>query len=141
MASGTSFWKIFFGVLAALVVAGSCVVGGCLLVLGKGAMSVAEHQKEKQAYLNSLTVKVTSLTRDDHYTHVKGSVTNDGAKVVTYWKVRAEFKDKSGTVIDTAFTNALERLGPRQSKTFDLMHQDDPRFTTVDCILEEVSIE
>lgn len=42
MADGTSFWKVFFGVLAALAVASSCIVGGCVMLAGYSAIKVAE---------------------------------------------------------------------------------------------------
>lgn len=135
---GTSFWKVFFGVVAGIAVVGGCVIGACVMLLGKAAVNVAESEKARQQYATRMSVEVTEFVGERGYSHVRGSITNNGDKTVKYWRANVRFRDKAGAVIDTAMTNSLETLGPGESKNFDVMHRTDPRFKTVTVDVEEV---
>src|SRR6266536_207323 len=138
---GTSFWKIFFGVLAGIVVAGTCAVGGCVFLLGSAAVNVANSQQEQEAYKARMRVQDDNWRRDGDYCYVTGTVTNLGDRNVSYWKVTARFYDKSGAVIDTGWTNAAERLGPGESKKFRIMQRCDGRYASMGTSLDEVHLQ
>lgn len=137
---GTSFWKIFFGVLLALVLAGGCVVGGCLFLFGTAAVNMSKAKQEQDAYRQKLVPTVVEFAFERDWSYVRGTVGNHGQKTVTYWKLAARYKDKAGTVIDTDYTNSTETLGPGQSKSFEIMHRLNPRFANVDVSIEEVRV-
>jgi hypothetical protein len=138
---GTSFWKIFFGVLAGILVAGTCAVGGCLFLVGGAAVNVAKSQQEQEAFKSKVLVKADNWSRERDYCYVNGTVTNQGDRNVSYWKVTAKFYDKGGAVIDTGWTNAGERLGPGESKKFRIMQRCDGRYVSMGVALDEVTLE
>jgi hypothetical protein len=138
---GTSFWKIFFGVLAGIVVAGTCAVGGCLFLVSSAAVNVAKSQQEQAAYKDRVRVAANNWTRERDYCYVNGAVNNNGDRTVTYWKVTAKFTDASGAVIDTGYTNSAERLAPGESKTFRIMQRCDGRYKGMGVTVDEVRIE
>ncbi len=138
MASGTSFWKVLFAVLAAIILAGSCVVGGCLFLVGYGSSKVRENQSRAMA---TTTVLSTGWETSNGYDRVTGIVKNNGSRALTYWKVTVQFRDAAGSVIDTAFTNSLERVAPGDSKNFEILHKNDPRAEHIGLSLDEVRTE
>lgn len=141
MAQGsTSFWKIFFGVLGAMVVVGGCLAGACVVLVGGAAVKMAESTKEQEDYRSRLSVQIQELVRQRGYAYVRGSVTNNGDRPVAYWKATARFRDKNGAVIDTDYTNSGETLRPGESKNFQIMHRHDPRFDTATVEIDEVRV-
>lgn len=72
------------------------------------------------------------------YDYVRGSLKNNSDRTVTYWKVSAEFFDKKGDVIDTAFTNSMETLRPGASKRFEIMLSHPPGGKKFRAFVEEV---
>lgn len=139
--SGTSFWKVFFAILAALVLAGGMLVAGCLVLFGTAAVNMSKAKQAQDDYRQKLVPTVVELKSEREWVYVRGTVGNHGQKTVTYWKLAARFRDKAGVVIDTDYTNSAETLGPGQSKSFQIMHRFNPRFIDADVLIEEVRIK
>ena len=77
-----------------------------------------------------LSIKVDSIKKSGNYTYVYCSVTNVSSKYVAtryrYVKVKAQFKNSSGSIVDTDWTYAIDStwLEPGETKTFYYMVQD-----------------
>ena len=77
-----------------------------------------------------LSLKVDSIKTSGSYTYVYCTVTNVSSKYVAtkyrYVKVKAQFKDYSGSIVDTDWTYAVDStwLEPGESKTFYYMVQN-----------------
>jgi hypothetical protein len=117
---------------------------GVALVFGLAVIRVSEHQQTQESYRDQLRVDLTGFARgDDHYTYVRGTVTNTGDKTVRYWKVMCRYRDgflSTSPVIDTAYTNALETLRPGESKRFEIMHAQNGA-KSVGLEVEEVQLQ
>ena len=81
---GTSFLKVFLGVLAGVLVAGSCLAGACLVFCGKVAEKLNEKQHAQALYTSSMEAGVNSFTFERNYAYVRGYVKNNGNKAVRY---------------------------------------------------------
>ena len=92
-------------------------------------------------YTKSLEVTFHDVDVERGYQHIRGAVTNNGSRTVTYWKVAVRFFDRAGAVIDKDYTNALERLGPGETKQFELMHREDKRIANFTFEVEEALVE
>lgn len=74
-----------------------------------------------------LSLKVDSIKTSGSYTYVYCTVTNVSSKYIAtkyrYVKVKAQFKNYSGTIVDTDWTYAVDStwLEPGESKTFYYM--------------------
>ena len=74
-----------------------------------------------------LSLKVDSIKTSGSYTYVYCTVTNVSSKYVAtkyrYVKVKAQFKNYSGSIVDTDWTYAVDStwLEPGESKTFYYM--------------------
>lgn len=147
MASGTSFWKIFLGVLLALVVAGGCVIGACIFIVGKTTLDVSRRmataEEERRTYVAKVSVDIKKFERSGtgNFGYVGGAVTNGGDRTVTYWKVAAKFYDKKGVIVDTNMTSSLEKLRPGETKSFEMTVRWAPRFAKVAAEVDEVRLE
>ncbi len=77
-----------------------------------------------------LSLKVDSIKTSGSYTYVYCTVTNVSSKYVAtryrYVKVKAQFKNYSGSIVDTDWTYAVDStwLEPGESKTFYYMVQN-----------------
>ena len=77
-----------------------------------------------------LSLKVDSIKSSGSYTYVYCTVTNVSSKYVAtryrYVKVKAQFKNYSGSIVDTDWTYAVDStwLEPGESKTFYYMVQN-----------------
>ena len=77
-----------------------------------------------------LSLKVDRIKTSGSYTYVYCTVTNVSSKYVAtkyrYVKVKAQFKDYSGSIVDTDWTYAVDStwLEPGESKTFYYMVQN-----------------
>ena len=77
-----------------------------------------------------LSLKVDSIKNSGNYTYVYCTVTNVSSKYVAtkyrYVKVKAQFKNYSGSIVDTDWTYAVDStwLEPGESKTFYYMVQN-----------------
>lgn len=77
-----------------------------------------------------LSLKVDSIKTSGNYTYVYCTITNVSSKYVAtryrYVKVKALFKNYSGSIVDTDWTYAVDStwLEPGESKTFDYMVQN-----------------
>ena len=72
------------------------------------------------------------------FSKISGSVKNTGTAPIRYFNLRAEYLDDNGNVLDTAFTNSLERINPGDQKRFEIMHRHIDSFKTVRLIVDKV---
>ena len=72
------------------------------------------------------------------FSKISGSVKNTGTAPIRYFNIRAEYLDDNGNVLDTAFTNSLERVNPGDQKRFEIMHRHSDSFKTVRLIVDKV---
>lgn len=147
---GTSFWKVFFAIVAALVVVAGCAAGACLMLLGRAAKTVtttiAESEQARQGYREKVSVSLRELARvspGSDLVQIRGTIKNNGDRTLNFWKVTVKFKDSTGNVIDTAVTAGgfVERIKPGESKNFEIMHRFDQRFRDTTAEVEEVRLE
>ncbi len=74
-----------------------------------------------------LSLKIDRIETSKNYTYVYCTVTNVSSKYIAtryrYVKVKAQFKDSSGAIVDTDWTYAIDStwLEPGESKSFDYM--------------------
>lgn len=62
------------------------------------------------------------------YAYIRGSVKNIGDKPVTYFAITAEYLDDNGQVLDSTYTNSLEKIYPGNQKRFEIMHRHSQEF-------------
>lgn len=84
-----------------------------------------------------LYVKISgvTVTHSGNYAYCRGKVTNNGSYDVRYVKVKAVAKDRSGNIVDTDWTYAVDSswLSPGESKSFEMMIRDESKkITTCD---------
>lgn len=142
---GPGFWKIFLGVVVGIVVGGTCLVGGCVVLFGKACQqAVQQMDREQAAYLQQkMQVEVTAWgqTKGSPFVRVQGRVTNAGDKTVTLWNGTVRFLDASRQVVHTESTSSMGKLQPRESHVFTVMCSPDPRFRDVAVRLDTVWFE
>lgn len=78
-----------------------CTIAGLYLI----AMS-APDLSSRTEYIGKMELQNWDWQAESNYTHIRGRVKNTGNKTVRYFKVQAFYKDASGNVIDTDFTNS-----------------------------------
>jgi len=101
---------------------------------------MSEQEHVSQQYQNELSIPKWEWYRDGEYVYCKGSIKNNGNKTVRYFEVHIAFKDKSGSVIDTTYTNSGENLQPGWSKNWETMHKWDSRMHTAEAKIGKVSV-
>jgi hypothetical protein len=111
-----------------------CTVGRC-------SYHMAEHDRVSNEYMSQLSIPKWDWHRDGDYVYIKGSVKNNGNRTVRYFEVHIEFTDKSGSVIDTTYTNSGEDLAPGWSKNWNTMHRWDSRMHTATASVGKVSVK
>ena len=74
-----------------------------------------------------MRISNVSVTHSRNYTYISGTITNTGNYQIKYVKVKAACKNKSGTVIDTDWTYAVDSswLEPGESNQFEMMVKDE----------------
>jgi len=80
-------------------------------------------------------------TAERNYSYIRGRVKNNGDKTVSYFEIKALYKDDAGNVLDTDFTNSGENLLPGMSKEFEIMHKESPEYKKVNIYIEKVTTE
>ncbi len=80
-------------------------------------------------------------TEDYGYCYIRGRVKNVGGDVITYFVVKVEFLDSRKNVVDSDWTNCLERIRPGAAKSFEIMHPAAPDFHYARVFIEEVQTE
>lgn len=86
----------------------------------------------------SVTVVDADHEVQNGYDYIRGSVQNDSHRPIKYWKVTTQFKNASGKIIDTAYTNSGETLLPDASKKFEIMHAVVPEAVETKTFVDEV---
>ncbi len=89
-------------------------------------------------YLSNMQIASWDWTQEDNYSYVKGRVTNNGSSTVSYFSVTAQYKDATGQVLDTDFTNSGQDMGPGESKEFEIMHEVSPEYVSVSVSVDQV---
>jgi|GEM_PF-4525254 len=129
MESGSSFWKIMFGVGCGLMLAVFVMLGTCTMCVGKVALDASQQiekqKEEKKQSLASMAIKDAEGEIDGDWFKVTGRVCNGGSVPVDFVKVQADFLDRSGNVVDTDWTYAISsaQLAPGACRSFQLMQR------------------
>lgn len=92
-------------------------------------------------YRSSLTVTFNDVDVDHGWQTIRGAVTNNGNRTVTYWKVAVRFFDGAKAVVDTDSLARMERLGPGDTKQWELLHRDDKRVRNFTFAIEDAIVE
>lgn len=92
----------------------------------------------KSDYIGKMEIQKGDWTRERDYSYVRGRVKNGGDKTVTYFEITALYKDASGTVLDTDYTNSGETLQPGMSKEFEIMHKESLEYRNVSIATDAV---
>ena len=110
----------------------SVVLG--LIIIGSGP-SIS---KTDTSYMDKMQIQDWNWEAGRNYSYVRGRVKNIGDRTVSYFKITAYYKNASGNVIDTDFTNSGEDLQPGMAKEFEIMHKESPEYKTVSIAVDEV---
>jgi hypothetical protein len=112
-------------------------VVGFLLI---GTSSPSPNQGNE--YISKIQVQDWKWEQDaGNYSHVRGRVTNTGDRTASYFSVTAQYKDASGKVLDTAYTNSGQDLGPGISKEFDIVNETSSEYASVSVNVNKVSVK
>lgn len=90
------------------------------------------------SYIGKMEIQKWDWTEEHNYSYIRGRIRNGGDKTVSYFKIKALYKDAGGTVLDTGYTNSGEDLLPGMSKEFEIMHKESPEYKKVGILIEEV---
>lgn len=100
-----------------------CTIAGLYLI----AMSTPDLSSRTE-YIGKMELQNWDWQAESNYTHIRGRVKNTGNKTVRYFKIQGFYKDASGNVLDTDFTNSSENLMPGMSKEFEITHRQSPDY-------------
>lgn len=122
--ASSSFVKIALPVGCGVILAVAAMFAACT-----GCVAVAGHRiqsagKEKAAALALVKVDQFEPEVKGNFITFRGRVVNNGAKPVSYVKVRVKLLDAGGKVLDTDWTFAVAggaALQPGEAKTFSFM--------------------
>lgn len=80
----------------------------------------AESAYSPKVYSYELKISNVTLSSTSSYTIAEGTITNNSDQTVSYVKIKGAFKNRSGTVLDTDWTYAVdsEELAPGESCTW-----------------------
>lgn len=103
-----------------------------------------EEQIEKSNSVSSyeLVISDVSISSSSVFTSATGKLTNTGKSSVSFVKVKGQFKNSSGSIIDTDWTYAVgaEGLSPGESTKFEIMVDKDRSIKECSCsILDYVN--
>jgi len=137
------------------------VVGGLILLLltaflpiavfaGLGSMRMTEvakkvsaaREERKVAAAESLAgcdIEETEVRNEDGYMYLQGKVRNNGDRPVEFIKIRVEWLDADGVVLDSDWTYAIggEGLRSGSAKGFEVMTPYDDRMEKYRCWLSK----
>lgn len=93
-----------------------------------------------QSTARSLSIQEGWTWKVDGYgfSKINGSVKNTGTAPIGYFNIRAEYLDDNDNVLDTGFTNSMERINPGDQKRFEIMHRHSDSFKKARLIVEKV---
>jgi hypothetical protein len=81
-----------------------------ILWFGKLAYGVSEHQRvrrENRKLAAAISFEKVKIHTDNGYMYCEGKVRNNGQELYDYVKVKVEWLDKQGTILDTDYTFAV----------------------------------
>lgn len=90
------------------------------------------------AYINKMEIQQWDWTGERNYSYIRGRIKNGGDKTVSYFKIKALYKDDAGNVLDTDYTNSGEDLLPGMSKEFEIGHKESPEYKKVGILIEKI---
>ncbi|MBE6036287.1 MAG: hypothetical protein E7223_01500 [Clostridiales bacterium] len=87
---------------------------------GSSSGSSGSSGSSYETIYTALSFSNVKVTHNSSYTVCTGTVKNNGKKTYKFVEIKGQFKNYSGTVLDTDWTYAVgsEGLGPGESKTF-----------------------
>ncbi|MDP1918387.1 MAG: FxLYD domain-containing protein [Myxococcales bacterium] len=132
-----TFAKTALAVGAGLFVGGICCVGGFLFFVSAAESGALRQEADYRAMLH---VEVTEFELSKSgYDRIRGKVTNNGNRVVSYWEVTLRVLDAKGVVVDTDRVNSAVDLMPGDTKTWSELVPSNPKSKRVEATLEKVN--
>ena len=85
---------------------------------------IAEKRQQEINYINNLEILNKDWKIDRYeYSKITFSIKNNGNLITDYLKISVRFVDKNGNIIDSTYTNTLEKILPGASKMFEVTHK------------------
>ncbi|HMT92320.1 FxLYD domain-containing protein [uncultured Thiothrix sp.] len=100
--------------------------------------STSSIAKTDTSYIDKMHIQDWRWEKEGNYTYVRGRVKNIGDSTVSYFKITSYYKNVSGDIIDTDFTNSGEQLQPGMAKEFEIMHKESSEYKTVSIAIDTV---
>jgi hypothetical protein len=98
-----------------------------------------ERKQVEQNYINKLNILNDKWIIDRHgYSTITFSIINNGDMTTKYVKATVRFYDSKGSIIDSTYTNTLEKIPPGASKIFEVIHKTPQKAKTMSVFVEEV---
>lgn len=128
------------------------VVAFLLLLIGREFIEFQNQKREITEYQRSKRIeeyrnspKTTDLTINSdwdyyykgNYIYIKGRVSNNSSKDISYYEICVKFLDSNGTVLDTDWTNGTD-LYAGDTQQFEVMHKY-LKFSRIQLYVKEVS--
>lgn len=95
----------------------------------------------KGSYISKMVLQKWDWKEESNYSYIRGRIKNDGDKTVSYFQIKALYKDSAGNVIDTDITNSGENLLPGMAKEFEIMHKASSEYRSASIYVEKVRVE
>ncbi|NLD35768.1 MAG: hypothetical protein GX654_02770 [Desulfatiglans sp.] len=100
--------------------------------------------KESQNYIDDKKA-IILLDKDLAYKYggiyIKGNLKNNGDKTISYFKITTSFLNGNKEIIDSAFTNCLEKVYPGAMKPFEIRSPDNGDIQFSKTKIEEINLE
>lgn len=93
------------------------------------------------SYIKKMEIQKWNWTKEGTYSYIRGRVKNNGNRTVSYFEIKALYKDWVDNVLDTDYTNSSDKLLPGMAKEFEIMHKESPEYKQVGILIEKVRTE
>lgn len=108
---------------------------------GTGSIEEAANKykalKEQLDTLKIIKVDITREKYSSNYHNVEVTVQNNGKENISYVKIGLDFKDKSGNIIQSDWTNDSSIIKPNAKQTIKKMVSDDIKYDKVQAEVQE----
>jgi hypothetical protein len=94
--------------------------------------------KTDEFYINNMQIQSVNWETKRDYIYITGRVKNIGDRTVRYFKIAAYYKNASGDVIDTSYTNSGQDLHPGMAKEFKIINEASPEYKNASVVVDEV---
>jgi len=101
----------------------------------------AINESKEILYTEHVTIVDYNWEIERNYSYIRGRIRNDGNRTISYFKVKAYYLDRHGSVLDTDIDNDLEDLEPGMSKEFEIMHKNNTDYKNIRLEVAEVNLK